>query len=132
MRESALGPLLMLLHPRARTVTMTMTAPLRSLPRQQGQALRLYSHAPRRAFTAATRLRLKEDKARSAEEVDRVKEEQRQKAARGKGEWHEELASQSESHVAADREGVRDHDKHMEELQKQTANETQKKHPDAK
>lgn len=129
--------MLMLLHSRTRRVTVTsmpfiMSTPLRSLSRQQVPSLRLHHQTPRRAFTSATRLRLKEDKARSPEEVDRVKEEQRQKAAQGKGEWHEELASQSESHVAADREGVRDHGKHMEELQKQTANETQKKHPDAK
>lgn len=111
---------------------MTLASPRRFLPRQHVQLLRLHNHAPRRAFTSAARLKLKEDKARTPEEADRVKEEQRQKAAQGKGEWHEELASQSESHVAADREGVRDHDKHMEELQRQTANETQKKHPEAK
>lgn len=35
-----------------------------------------------------------------------MKEEQRRKAEAGKGEWHEELASSSESHIAADKEGA--------------------------
>lgn len=108
-----------------------MSSSLRFLSRQPARSRRLQS-LPQRPFASAARLRLKEDKERSPEEVDRVKEEQRRKAAQGRGEWHEELASQSESHVAADREAVKDHDKHMEELQKQTANETQKKHPEAK
>lgn len=87
---------------------------------------------PGRPFTAGSRWRLKEDKERSPEEAERVKEEQRRKAEAGQGEWHESLASQSESHVGADREHVRDHDAHMSELQRETADETQKKHPEAK
>lgn len=96
------------------------------------RGLLIPSVPPSRSFAVASRLRLKEDKERSPEEADRVKEEQRQKAEAGKGEWHESLASQSESHVAADRQGVKDHDKHMEELQQQTAQDAQKKHPNAK
>lgn len=81
-----------------------------------------------RSFTSAQRLKLKEDKERSPEEADRVKEEQRRKAEAGKGEWHEELASQSESAVAAERNSSES----PEELQKKTAKEVQKNHPDAK
>lgn len=115
------------------SVLPTMSS-LRILPRHVTRPLQLRSSRvqPLRPFSSVPPLRLKEDKERSPEEADRIKEEQRQKAAAGKGHWHEELASQSESHVAADRENVKDHRAHMEDLQKQTANETQKKHPDAK
>lgn len=85
-----------------------------------------------RPFSQAQQLRLKEDADRSPEEVDRVKQEQLQKQKEGKGHWHEELASTSESHVAADKENIDDHGKHMEDLQKETAQQTQKNHPEAK
>ncbi|KAH9827806.1 hypothetical protein Tdes44962_MAKER02740 [Teratosphaeria destructans] len=85
-----------------------------------------------RPFTAAPRWQIKEDKDRSPEELERIKQEQLQKQKEGKGHWHEELASQSESHVAADREEVHDHDEHMEDLQKQTAGQSEKEHPHGK
>lgn len=85
-----------------------------------------------RTFTSAPQLRLKEDHARSPEETDRVKHEQIQKQKEGKGHWHEELASQSESHVAADREQVGDHKQHLSDLQKETAQKTQETHPEAR
>ncbi|KAF2772350.1 hypothetical protein EJ03DRAFT_380752 [Teratosphaeria nubilosa] len=85
-----------------------------------------------RPFTAAPRRQIKEDKDRSPEELERIKQEQLQKQKEGKGHWHEELASQSESHLAADREEVHDHDEHMEDLQKQTAGQSEKEHPHAK
>ena len=85
-----------------------------------------------RPFSQAQQLRLKEDSTKSPEETERIKQEQIQKQKEGKGHWHEELASQSESHVAADRENVNDHSKHMEDLQKETAQKTQDNHPAAK
>lgn len=84
-------------------------------------ALRTLAAPIARPFSSAPLLRLKEDSAKSPEEADRIKHEQLQKQKEGKGHWHEELASQSESHVAADRQNVGDHKQHMEDLQKQTA-----------
>ena len=89
-------------------------------------------HQPTRSFTAASRLRLKEDKERTPEEADALKEQQRQKAEKGKGEWHEGLASQSESHVAADQQEVGDHGEHMSELQRETAGRSQREHEEGK
>ncbi|KAK6435217.1 hypothetical protein LTR95_008602, partial [Oleoguttula sp. CCFEE 5521] len=60
--------------------------------------------APMRRFTQASALRLKEDADRTPEELDRIKHEQVEKQRQGKGEWHEELASSSESNTAADKE----------------------------
>lgn len=85
-----------------------------------------------RPFSHAQQLRLKEDSPKSPEETDRIKQEQIKKQQDGKGHWHEELASQSESHVAADRENVDNHDKHIDDLQKETAQQTQQNHPAAK
>ena len=85
-----------------------------------------------RPFSQAQQLRLKEDSTKSPEETERIKQEQIQKQKEGKGHWHEELASQSESHVAADKENVNDHGKHMDDLQKETAQQTQQNHPAAK
>ncbi|KAM0723994.1 hypothetical protein Q7P37_000985 [Cladosporium fusiforme] len=85
-----------------------------------------------RPFSSAQQLRLKEDAARSPEETERIKKEQLQKQKEGKGHWHEELASASESHVAADKQNVNDHKEHIDDLQKQTAQKTQENHPAAK
>src|SRR4051794_28039590 len=72
-----------------------------------------------RPLSGSTSLRLKEDqKDPSPEEAERIKQEQVKKAEKGEGHWHEELASKGESDVKADRQQVRDHDEHMEELQK--------------
>lgn len=85
-----------------------------------------------RPFSQAQQLRLKEDANRSPEETERVKQEQLQKQKEGKGHWHEELASSSESHIAADKENINDHDQHINDLQKETAQQTQQNHPAAK
>jgi len=87
---------------------------------------------PTRTFTAVRSLRLKEDGDRSAEELDAKKHEQIQKQKDGKGEWHESLASSSESGIAADKEKVHDHDEHMEDLQKETAGKVEEEHPEGK
>ncbi|OCL06236.1 hypothetical protein AOQ84DRAFT_355579 [Glonium stellatum] len=65
---------------------------------------------------------LKEDAHRSGHEIEAKKQEQLKKQDKGEGHWHEELGSQSESHVKADRQNVDDHGEHMEELQQHTKN----------
>ena len=85
-----------------------------------------------RPFSQAQQLRLKEDANRSPEELERIKKEQLEQQKQGKGQWNEELASSSESHVAADKQKVNDHQQHLSDLQKETAQQTQKNHPDAK
>jgi hypothetical protein len=85
-----------------------------------------------RPFSQAQQLRLKEDANRSPEELERIKQEQLKQQKEGKGQWNEELASSSESHVAADKQKVDDHQQHMSDLQKETAQKTQEQHPSAK
>ncbi|KAF2717996.1 hypothetical protein K431DRAFT_142981 [Polychaeton citri CBS 116435] len=81
-----------------------------------------------RSFVSSSRLRLKEDKpdtAGRAEEIEKAKQD-----SLHKGEWKEELASTGEAHLKADKEQVNDHGDHMEDLQKQTATQSQKEHPE--
>lgn len=85
-----------------------------------------------RPFSALPRLYIKEDGDRSPEELDRIKHEQIEKQKRGDGHWHEELASSGEANVAADKEKVHDHEDHMEDLQKQSAEQAEKDHPHGK
>lgn len=79
-----------------------------------------------RPFTTARQFRLKEDKERDPEEAEQAKQEAMNKTTEGS---HRGVASSSEEDVGADREKVRDHDKHMEELQKQTAQKSEEEHP---
>jgi len=85
-----------------------------------------------RPFTVPARLHIKEDADRSPEEVERVKQEHLREQQQGKGRWHEELASASESTVAADREEVKDDEGHMKELQEKTAEKAERRHPEGK
>lgn len=80
---------------------------------------------PHQYFGTATRLRVRHT-GQSPEEVEQKKNEQIKKQEQGDGEWHESLASSSESHVKADQEKVNDHDEHIEELQKETAKAAEK------
>ncbi|KAK5123637.1 hypothetical protein LTR85_002675 [Meristemomyces frigidus] len=102
----------------------------------QRQPLRLaapaFQRPAARAFTSALPLRLKEDAARSGEEIDKIKKDQMEKQEKGEGHWHEELASSSESHIKADRQQPEDKDAHIEELQQQTAEKHEKDHPHGK
>ena len=95
---------------------------------RQARPVAFRSAAPSyvRPFSQAQQLRLKEDANRSPEEIERVKQEQLQQQKQGKGQWREELASSSESHVAADKQKVNDHQQHMSELQKETAKKGEK------
>ena len=80
-----------------------------------------------RPFSTGRQLRLKEDSDRSPEAA----EEAKQNANKDK-EARRQVASSSEEAVGADQQEVKDDKKHMEELQKQTAQETQENHPKAK
>ncbi|ORY10979.1 hypothetical protein BCR34DRAFT_484904 [Clohesyomyces aquaticus] len=79
-----------------------------------------------RTVSTTARMLLKEDADRSPEHVESRKQEQVDKQKRGEGHWHEELASSGESGVKADREEVEDNDKHMDKLQKETADKGEK------
>lgn len=75
---------------------------------------------------------LKEDGNRSGEELNKTKHEQIEKQKKGEGHWHEELASAGEANITADKDKVDDHDSHIEDLQKQTAEKHEKDHPEGK
>ncbi|SMR50540.1 unnamed protein product [Zymoseptoria tritici ST99CH_1A5] len=83
----------------------------------------------RPVFQLAARnpLRLREDKEQSPQELENAKKEQFNSK-----EKRQELESNSEAHVKADRQNVKDHDQHMEDLQKQTAQQKEKEHPAGK
>ena len=103
-------------------------------------SLRPYTHITRpssssiRPFTTSPSLCLKEDASRSPEEIDQKKHEQIDKQKKGEGHWHEELASSSESSINADKQHgkVDDHGDHMSDLQKETAGQKEKEHPQGK
>jgi len=82
----------------------------------------------RRTLTTTPRMLLKEDGNRSPEELEKKKQEQLKKQEKGDGEWHESLASSSESHIAADKDNVKDHDSHMSKLQEETKDKSEKGH----
>ncbi|KAF2654804.1 hypothetical protein K491DRAFT_575634, partial [Lophiostoma macrostomum CBS 122681] len=82
--------------------------------------------ASARALSSTPRRAIKEDADRSAEQVEKKKQEQLDKQDKGEGHWHEELASHGESNIAADREKVRDHGEHIEDLQEQTKRKGEK------
>ncbi|KAJ9619808.1 hypothetical protein H2203_008079 [Taxawa tesnikishii (nom. ined.)] len=87
-----------------------------------------------RPFSALARLAIKEDADRSAEEVEAHKQEHLRKQERGEGHWDRNLASRGEESIAADRQAdnVEDHGAHMEDLQKQTAGQSEREHPEGK
>ncbi|KAF2434169.1 hypothetical protein EJ08DRAFT_646620 [Tothia fuscella] len=68
---------------------------------------------------------IKEDADRSPQEIENKKNEQIEKQKKGEGEWHESLASAGESNIAADKEHVKDHEDHIEDLQKETAKDAE-------
>jgi hypothetical protein len=83
-------------------------------------------YTPSRAFRTTPVRCLKEDGNRSPQELEDKKQEQVDKQKRGEGHWHEDLASKGESDIKADKEHVGDHDKHIEDLQKDTAKQSEK------
>lgn len=94
---------------------------------------RLRSFPPNfRTFTASPLRSIKEDASRSPEELEKTKQEQLKAQREGKAQWNENLASAGEASVTADRQNVQDHDKHMEDLQKETAGQAEKEHPHGK
>lgn len=82
---------------------------------------------PFRVLSSSQPLRLREDKEQSPQELENAKKEQFNSK-----EKRQELESNSEAHVKADRQNVKDHDQHMEDLQKQTAQQKEKEHPAGK
>ena len=82
--------------------------------------------AARRTLTTSPRMLLKEDGDRSPEQLEKKKQEQLKKQEQGNGEWHESLASSSESHIVADKDKVEDHDSHMSKLQEETKKKGEK------
>ena len=98
---------------------MPLLRPFRPTP------LRLYLRTPlpltRRAFTTTPRFLIKEDANRSPEKLEEAKQDQLKEQQEGNGRWREDLASHGESNIAADKEDVGDHDKHMEDLQQEGA-----------
>jgi hypothetical protein len=105
------------------TFYMSLRFPTSLLRSRQHLTLKV---KPQRAFHATPTICLKEDGDRSGNELEGKKQEQIDKQKRGEGHWHEELASSGESNVKADKEKVHDHDEHMEDLQKHTANKSEK------
>lgn len=79
----------------------------------------------RRSFTTTHGLCLKEDADRSAAQVEKAKQDQLQEQKEGKGRWREDLASQGESNIAADKKRVQDHDSHIAKLQEETAKKSE-------
>ena len=88
--------------------------------------VRLTQRISPRAFTTTSRAFLNEVGNRSGEQLEQKKQEQLKKQEKGEGHWHEELASQSEAKIAADKDHVKDHDKHMSDLQQETAKKGEK------
>ncbi|KAK6008535.1 hypothetical protein QM012_000438 [Aureobasidium pullulans] len=87
-------------------------------------ARRAFVSAPIRSFQTAPALRVGKESALHqegrAEEADKIKNEQIEKQKQGKGHWHEEIASDSESIVKADRGDIKADASTIEQLQKET------------
>jgi hypothetical protein len=79
-----------------------------------------------RTFTTTPRTAIKEDADRSPEQLEQIKQDQLKEQKEGKGRWREDLASHGESNIAADKESVSNHDKHMKELQQEGAEKGEK------
>ncbi|GAB7338731.1 hypothetical protein MBLNU457_5445t1 [Dothideomycetes sp. NU457] len=88
-------------------------------------ARRAFTAAPVRGFRTASVLNAGKESTLGqdgrAEEADRIKNEQVQKQREGKGHWHEEIASDSESIVKADRGEISADADTIKKLQDETA-----------
>jgi hypothetical protein len=73
----------------------------------------------RRTFLISPTLRIKEDADRTPEQLEAAKQSQLREQEKGEGRWREDLASHGESNIAADKQEVDDHQKHMKELQEE-------------
>ena len=79
-----------------------------------------------RTFIASLNLQIKETANRTPDELAQKKDEHVEKAKKGQQEWDPALASEGETNIAADKDQVHDHDQHIEELQKETAQKGEK------
>ncbi|MCJ1311304.1 hypothetical protein MMC25_004975 [Agyrium rufum] len=99
-----------------------LTRAIRSIPRTSV----LSSSVPARSFHVTTfRAALSEtdrhrDDEETKEHIETHKQDQLQKQKEGKGHWKQELASQSEAALAADKEDVEHTEDTIEKLQKET------------
>ncbi|QIX01430.1 hypothetical protein AMS68_006947 [Peltaster fructicola] len=121
-------PLLLLFERRFLEHYQSIPTDMRSyttLTRRAFHAVVPRSVAQQRCFTVTAQRPVRHT-GQSPEEVEKSKQEQLKKQEQGKGEWHEDLASSSETHVKADREEVKDHDDHIEKLQDETAKQAEK------
>jgi hypothetical protein len=107
-----------------------LTPNLAMSPRALFSAMRpltpLRTNLARRTLTTTPRMCIKEDANRSPEQLEKIKQDQLKEQKEGKGRWREELASHGESNIAADKEKVTDHDKHMKDLQQEGAKKGEK------
>ncbi|KAI4924451.1 uncharacterized protein J4E92_007532 [Alternaria infectoria] len=97
----------------------TATRSLRASTRIPTSRTPITTLTTRRTFLSTPTLRIKEDAARTPEQVEAAKQEQLQEQEKGQGRWREDLASHGESNIAADRQQVSDHEEHMKELQRE-------------
>lgn len=74
-----------------------------------------------RPFSTSLQCRLRENAEQDPDDLEKKKQQAAQT-----GEKSRDLKSEGEEAVGADQEKVKDDQKHIEELQKQTANESQK------
>jgi len=95
-------------------------------------ARRAFVAAPARSFQTTQFLAAGKESALHnedrANEAEHFKNEQLRKQKEGKGEWHEEIASDSESIIKADRGDIHASDKTIEQLQKETEKLAEQKH----
>jgi hypothetical protein len=87
--------------------------------RSSFRPLQLTTPIAYRTLTTTPRMAIKEDADRSPEQVEQAKQDQLNEQEKGQGRWREDLASHGESNIAADKQEVNDHDKHMKELQQE-------------
>ncbi len=96
----------------------------------RGRPVHLPSPQILRPFSGQARLFIKEDADRSADEIEKHKQDHLKKQEKGEGHWDRNLASRGEESIAADKQSdhVEDHEEHMGDLQKQTAGRSEKEH----
>ena len=105
-----------------------------ALSTTRARPIRIAPSQLQRSFTAHTRLYIKEDADRNPEELEQHKQDHLKKQEKGEGKWDRNLASAGEEGIRADHDtkNVGDHDEHMEDLQKQTAQKSEEEHPHGK
>lgn len=104
-----------------------MVLPLHRFTARRSIRQLVCARTPSRPLSYSRPLALKEDKVQDPQEIEKAKQEQLKD-----GKKKQELESASETGVKADREKVNDHKSHMEDLQKETAQQKEQEHPQGK